>query len=58
MVLFSQITTNLTSPAVQVAMLAVGAIVLFVVVKIGGFILKILLGLVVLGVFSWWFLLK
>jgi hypothetical protein len=56
--LFGQITTNMTSPVVQVAMLAAGAIVLFVAVKIGGFILKMLLGLAVLGGVIWWFLQK
>ena len=40
------------------AILAAAAIVLFVAVKIGGFILKILLGLVVLGGVIWWFLPK
>ena len=57
MVLFGQITTNLTSPAVQVTMLVAGAIVLFVAVKIGGFILKLLLGLAAIALI-WWFVAK
>jgi hypothetical protein len=48
----------MTSLVGQVAMLAAGAIVLFVAVKIGGFILKMLLGLAVLGGVIWWFLQK
>ncbi len=55
MIILAQITTNLSSPAIQVAMVAAGCLVLFVVVKIGGFILKLLLGLAVLGGFIWWF---
>jgi len=39
-------------------MLAAVAIALFVAVKIGGFILKMLLGLAVLGGVIWWFFLK
>jgi len=58
MAFIGQITTSITSPVVQVAMLAAGAIVLFVAVKIGGFILKMLLGLAVLGGVIWWFLPK
>jgi hypothetical protein len=58
MLFFGQITTNMTSLVGQVAMLAAGAIVLFVAVKIGGFILKMLLGLAVLGGVIWWFLQK
>ena len=58
MALFGQITTNMTSPVVQVGMLAAGAIVLFIAVKIGGFILKMLLGLAALGGVIWWFLSK
>ena len=58
MAFIGQITTNPTSPVVQVAMLAAVAIALFVAVKIGGFILKMLLGLAVLGGVIWWFFLK
>jgi hypothetical protein len=58
MVLFGQITTNMTSPVVQVGMLAASGLVLFVVVKIGGFISKMLLGLALLGGVIWWFLSK
>ncbi|HUZ06801.1 MAG TPA: hypothetical protein VMV89_04865 [Candidatus Paceibacterota bacterium] len=53
-----QITTNPTSPVVQVAMLVAAGLVLFVAVKIGGFILKMLLGLALLGGLFWWFLSK
>ena len=35
----------MSSPAVQVAMLAIVGVVIFVAVKIGGLILKLLLGL-------------
>ena len=45
-------------PVVQVAMLAAAGFVLFVAVKIGGFILKMLLGLALLGGVIWWFLSK
>jgi len=58
MALFGQITTNMASPVVQVAMLVAGGLVLLVAVKIGGFILKILLGLALLGGLFWWFLSK
>ncbi len=57
MVFLGQIATNPTSPAVQVAMLAAGAIVLFVAVKIGGIILKLLLGLAAIAL-VWWFVAK
>ena len=58
MALFGQITTNMTPPVVQAGILAAGAIVLFIAVKIGGFILKMLLGLAALGGVIWWFLSK
>jgi len=58
MALIDQITTNMASPVVQVPMLAAGGLVLFVAVKIGGFILKMLLGLALLGGVIWWFLSK
>jgi hypothetical protein len=57
MVLFGQITTNMSSPAVQVAMLAVVGVVIFMAVKIGGFILKLLLGLAAIA-FIWLFVAK
>ena len=41
-----------------VAIIAAGFIVVFIAVKIGGFILKMLLGLAVLGGVVWWFLPK
>lgn len=43
---------------VQVAMLATACRVLFVAVKIGGFLLKMLLVLAVLVGVIWWFLSK
>jgi hypothetical protein len=57
MVLFGQITTNMSSPAVQVAMLAVVVVVIFVAVKIGGVILKLILGLAAIAL-VWWFVAK
>jgi len=57
MVLFGQITTNMTSPVVLLAILAAGAIVLLVAVKIGGFIMKLLLGLAAIALI-WWFVAK
>jgi len=59
MVLFGQITNNLSSPAVQVAVVVAGCLVLYVAFKIGLVVLKIALGLVVLvllGGAIWWFL--
>ncbi len=44
-------------PAVQVAMLAVVGVVIFVAVKIGGLILKLLLGLADIALI-WWFVAK
>ena len=58
MALIGQITTNMTSPVVQVAMLVAGGLVLYLAVKIGGFILKMLLGLALLSGLFWWFLSK
>jgi hypothetical protein len=58
MALIGQISINMASPVVQVAMLAAGCFVLFVAVKIGGFILKMLLGLALLGGVIWWFFSK
>ena len=57
MVLFGQLTTNMSSPAVQVAMLAVVGVVIFVAVKIGGVILKLLLGLAAIAC-VWWVVAK
>jgi hypothetical protein len=48
----------MAAPVVLVAMLAAGSFVFFVAVKIGGFILKMLLGLVLLGGVIWWFFSK
>ncbi len=57
MVLFGQVTTNISSSAVQVTMLAVVGVMIFVAVKIGGFILKLLLGLAAIAL-VWWFVAK
>jgi len=59
MVLFGQITNNLSSPAVQVAVVVAGCLVLYLAFKIGLVVLKVALGLVVLALLggaSWWFL--
>lgn len=59
MVHIGQITTSMSSPAVQIAVVVAGCLVLYVAFKIGLVILKILLGLValaVLGGATWWFL--
>jgi len=47
----------MTSPVVLLAILAAGAIVLLVAVKIGGFIMKLLLGLAAIALI-WWFVAK
>ncbi len=47
----------MSSPAVQVAMLAVVGVVIFVAVKIGGVILKLLLGLAAIAC-VWWVVAK
>jgi hypothetical protein len=47
----------MSSPAVQVAMLAVVVVVIFVAVKIGGVILKLILGLAAIAL-VWWFVAK
>ena len=59
MVHIGQITTSMSSPAVQVAVVVAGCLVLYVAFKIGMVILKIVLGLAglaLLGGASWWFL--
>jgi len=58
MAFFGQITTNMASPVIQVAMVVAGGLVLLVAVKIGGFILKMFLGLALLGGLFWCFLSK
>ena len=55
MILIGQITTHMSSPVVQIAMVAAGCIVLYVAFKIGGVILKVLLGLALLAGVIWWF---
>jgi uncharacterized membrane protein YGL010W len=59
MIHFGQISANMSSPAVQVAVVAAGCLVLYVAFKIGFVILKIVLGLAslaLLGGTSWWLL--
>jgi hypothetical protein len=59
MIHFGHISANMSSPAVQVAVVVVGCLVLFVAFKIGFVILKIVLvlaGLALLGGATWWFL--
>ena len=59
MVHIGQITTSMSSPAVQVAVVVAGCLVLYVAFKIGMVILKIVLGLAglaLLGGASWWLL--
>jgi hypothetical protein len=59
MVHIGQITTSMSSPAVQIAVVVAGCLVLYAAFKIVAFILKILLGLValaLLGGATWWFL--
>jgi hypothetical protein len=54
-----QFSANMSSPAVQVAVLVAGCLMLYVAFKIGFFILKMALGLVALalpGGATWWFL--
>jgi hypothetical protein len=58
MALIGQIPTNPDSVLVWVAILAACGLVLLATVKIGGFVLKMLLGLAVLGGVIWWFLSK
>jgi len=57
MILFSQITNNLASPAIKAAIVVVGCLVLFVLVKIGGVILKLFFGLAGIAL-VWWFVVK
>ena len=59
MITIGQITASGSSPAVQVAVVVVGCLVLYVAFKIGIVILKKALGLValaLLGSATWWFL--
>jgi hypothetical protein len=59
MIHFGQISANTPSPAVQVAVVVAGCLVLYVAFKIGFVILKILLDLAALalpGGAIWWFL--
>jgi uncharacterized membrane protein YGL010W len=59
MIHIGQISANMSSPAVQVAVVVAGCLVLFVAFKIGFVILKIVLGLAALALLGgaiWWFL--
>ncbi|MGD0744822.1 MAG: hypothetical protein ABSA45_06675 [Verrucomicrobiota bacterium] len=58
MIHIGQISANMSSPAVQVAVVVAGCLVLYVAFKIGYVILKIVLslaGLALLGGAIWWF---
>ena len=57
MFLFGLITARPASPVVQVVIVAAGLVALFVLVKIGGVILKVVLGLAGVGI-VWWFFAK
>ena len=59
MIHFGQISANMSSPAVQVAVVVAGCLVLYVAFKLGFVILKIALGLAglaLLGGAGWWLL--
>jgi hypothetical protein len=59
MIHIGQISANMSSPAVQVAVVVAGCLALYVAFKLGFVILKIVLvlvGLALLGGASWWFL--
>ena len=59
MIHIGQISANMSSPAVQVAVVVAGCLVLCVAFKLGFFILKIVLGLAGLALLagaSWWLL--
>jgi hypothetical protein len=60
MIHFGQISANMSSPAVQVAVVVAGCLVLYVAFKIGYVILKIVIGsggaLALLGGACWWLL--
>ena len=59
MIHIGQISANMSSPTVQVAIVVAGCLVLYVAFKLGFVILKIVLGLAalaLLGGASWWLL--
>ena len=59
MLLIAQIPASLPASVVQVAIVAVGCLLLYVAIKIGHVILEMLLGLAglaLLGGAIWWFL--
>jgi hypothetical protein len=52
-----QITSNLSSPAAKVVFIVAGCIALYLAIKIGHFLLRILFGLaglVLIGLVIWW----
>ena len=58
MLLIAQIPANLPAPVVQLVIVAVGCLLLYVAVKIGYVILKMLVGLAGLALLVgaiWWF---
>jgi hypothetical protein len=57
--IFGQVTMNEFSPALKVATVLGGVIALFVAMKIGQIMIKLLFGLIGLALFggaAWWFL--
>jgi hypothetical protein len=59
--IFAQITTSEFSPALKVATVLGGMVALFVAMRVGQVLIKILfgvIGLAILGGAAWWFLLK
>jgi hypothetical protein len=59
MEIVGQITPNLSSPAAKVVLVIVGCVALYLAIKIGHFLLRILFGLVglaLIGLVIWWFL--
>ena len=56
---FAQITTSEFSPALKVATVLGGIVALFVAMRVGQVLLKLLFGLIglaILGGAAWWFL--
>ena len=50
------IDTNGSSPVARIGLVFVGCLALYVAFKVGGFILKVMFGLVFFGRAIWWFL--
>jgi hypothetical protein len=59
--IFAQMTTSEFSPALKVATVLGGIVVLFVAMRVGQVVIKLLFGLIglaILGGAAWWFLLR